>query len=101
MQRVEDIAYKRSGDKAYNNKFCHNDSFTCNMIYSNNNLQVIDWELSGYGDVFFSLAIIPFFNRFTKPQEKAWLKLYFGHYEEEQYMILQDMKFMNMVREVA
>lgn len=101
LHRVEEITQKRSDDKAYNNKFCHNDSFTCNMIYSNHNLQVIDWELSGIGDVFFDLAIIPFSNRFTADQEKDWLKLYFGYYEEEQYMILQDMKFMNMVREVV
>lgn len=101
LRRVEEITYKRSNDKAFNNKFCHNDSFTCNMIYTGKQLQIIDWELSGYGDVFFELAIIPFSNRFTEAQEKDWLRRYFGYYEEEQFIILQDMKWMCMVREIA
>ncbi|MDQ6422034.1 phosphotransferase [Paenibacillus sp. LHD-117] len=34
LHRVEKIAHERSNDKTYNNKFCHNDSFLCNMIYT-------------------------------------------------------------------
>ncbi|MBD2868605.1 phosphotransferase [Paenibacillus arenilitoris] len=101
LRLAEEIAHRRGGDKAYNGRFCHNDSFLCNMIYTGSDLQVIDWELSGRGDVFFDLAIIPFSSRFAEAEEKAWLKLYFGHYEDEQYAILQDMKMMNMLREVA
>jgi thiamine kinase-like enzyme len=101
LRRVESIAHQRSSDKMYTNKYCHNDAFACNMLYDGRMLRVIDWELSGYGDVFFDLAIIPFSGRFTEAQEKEWLQLYFGDYEEEQYLILQDMKFVNMVREAA
>lgn len=101
LNRVDKIAHKRSNDKEYNNKFCHNDSFLCNMIYTGQQLQIIDWELSGIGDVFFELTLIPFTNQFNETEEREWLKLYFGHVEEEAYHILQDMKFVSMVREVA
>lgn len=62
LDRVEKIAHRRSYDKVYNNKFCHNDSFLCNMIYSEGVLQLIDWELSGISDIFFELTLIPFTN---------------------------------------
>jgi thiamine kinase-like enzyme len=101
LQRVEKIAHKRSNDKEYNNKFCHNDSFLCNMIYTGDQLQIIDWELSGVGDVFFELTLIPVTNQFSETEEREWLKLYFGYFEEEAFRILQDMKFISMVREVA
>lgn len=101
LHRVEKIAHKRSYDKEYNSKFCHNDSFLCNMIYTGQQLQIIDWELSGVGDVFFELTLIPFTNQFSETDEREWLKLYFGYFEEETFHIFQDMKFVSMVREVA
>ncbi|MDQ0916213.1 thiamine kinase-like enzyme [Paenibacillus sp. V4I5] len=101
LHRVEKIAHKRSNDKENNNKFCHNDSFLCNMIYTGQQLQIIDWELSGVGDLFFELTLIPFTNQFSETDEREWLKLYFGYFEEEAFHIFQDMKFVSMVREVA
>ncbi|WP_426452569.1 phosphotransferase [Paenibacillus sp. S-38] len=102
LNRVEKIAHERSNDKKYNNKFCHNDSFLCNMIYTKNKqLQIIDWELSGMGDVFFELTLIPLTNQFSEKDEREWLKLYFGYFEEDTLHIFQDMKFVSMVREVA
>lgn len=102
LKRVEKIAHERSNDKKYNNKFCHNDSFLCNMIYTKNKqLQIIDWELSGMGDVFFELTLIPLTNQFSEKDEREWLKLYFGYFEEDTLHIFQDMKFVSMVREVA
>ncbi|WP_284239690.1 phosphotransferase [Paenibacillus glycanilyticus] len=101
LDRVEKIAYQRSNDKEYNNKFCHNDSFLCNMIYTGDKLQIIDWELSGIGDIFFELTLIPFTNQFSEAEEREWLKLYFGHFEEDTFRIFQSMKYVSMVREVA
>ncbi|MDQ0061592.1 thiamine kinase-like enzyme [Paenibacillus harenae] len=101
LHRVEEIMHWRSNDKEYNNKFCHNDTFLCNMIYTGQQLQIIDWELSGVGDVFFELALVPFTNQFSETDEREWLKLYFGYFEEEAFHILQDMKFVSMVREAA
>ncbi|MCA0755080.1 phosphotransferase [Paenibacillus sp. N4] len=101
--QMEQINYRRSLDKKYNQRFCHNDYYLCNLLWSppRKELYVLDWELCGVGDIFFDLAAIPFTNRFTVQQEKNWLQLYFGYYEEEQYAILQDMKYMNMLRECS
>lgn len=101
LHRVEEISHKRSSDKRYNHRFCHNDFFACNLIYTKPQLQIIDWELSGSGDVFFDLATIPFSSSMSTEQEKEWLALYFGFYEDELFMTLQDMKFMSMVRTCA
>lgn len=101
LNRIEKIAYQRSNDKAYNNKFCHNDSFLVNMIYTGDRLQIIDWELSGIGDVFFELTLIPLSNQFSEAEEREWLKLYLGYFEEEAFHTFQDMKYVSMVREVV
>lgn len=103
LNNMEKIAYRRSCDKTYTHKFCHNDYYLFNLIWSpqSQKLNVVDWELCGMGDAFFDLASIPFTNGFTQEQEILWLKSYFGFYEEEQYVILQDMKYMNMLRECA
>lgn len=101
LDRIEKIAHMRSNDKTYNNKFCHNDSFLCNMILTGEQLQIIDWELSGVGDIFFELTLIPFSNQFSEAEEREWLALYFGFAEEETFRIFQEMKFVAMVREVA
>lgn len=101
LNRIENIAHMRSNDKTYNNKFCHNDSFLCNMILTGEQLQIIDWELSGVGDIFFELTLIPFSNQFSEAEEREWLTLYFGFVEEETFRIFQEMKFVAMVREVA
>lgn len=101
LKKAEVIAQKRSDDKQFTGRFCHNDYFTVNMISSGPLLYIIDWEMSGSGDIFFDLATIPFSCRFSEEQEKEWLKLYFETYEEEQFQILQELKFMHMVRECA
>jgi thiamine kinase-like enzyme len=103
LNKMEQIAYRRSLDKTYSQRFCHNDYYPFNLIWSpsSKELYVVDWELCGVGDIFFDLAAIPFSNRFTEQQEKEWLQSYFGYYEEEQYAILQDMKYMNMLRECS
>ncbi|WP_334074582.1 choline/ethanolamine kinase family protein [Paenibacillus sp. A14] len=101
LNRIEKIAHMRSNDKTYNNKFCHNDSFLCNMIFTGEQLQIIDWELSGVGDIFFELTLIPFSNQFSEAEEREWLTLYFGLFEEDAFRIFLEMKFVAMVREVA
>jgi thiamine kinase-like enzyme len=101
LHKLELIAKKQSSNKRYTNKYCHNDFYLFNIILSpdNQKTHVLDWELSGIGDIFFDLATIPFTNRFDPSQDKAWLKAYFGYFERDQYEILQDMKFVNMLRE--
>lgn len=99
LERVEQIRADRS--RTAIETYCHNDYFTFNMIYDGQELKVIDWELSGYGDGFFDLATLSYSNKFSQEEEKFLLKSYFGFFEEEQLTTLHDMKFVCMVREAA
>ncbi|WP_019420499.1 phosphotransferase [Paenibacillus sp. OSY-SE] len=101
LNRMYDIERYRSQDRIYTRKYCHNDLFLVNTLYDGKNVYIIDWKLSGCGDVFFDLASIPFSVSFTHEEEKQWLASYFGDYDEEQSRILQDMKWLNMLREAA
>jgi thiamine kinase-like enzyme len=101
LNRVEQIAHERSYDKQFNGKFCHNDSFLCNMIYAGEELKVIDWELSGIGDVLFELTLIPISNQFGEAEDREWLSSYIGYDDDDLFRAYQDMKFVSMVREVA
>jgi thiamine kinase-like enzyme len=100
LKRMDAIAQRRSRDREFTRKYCHNDFYTFNIIHDHP-MVVVDWELSGYGDVFFDLATIPFSNGFDEAEDKLLLESYFGYFDEDQVQILYDMKFMNMLREVT
>jgi thiamine kinase-like enzyme len=101
LNKMDEIEKKRAQDRIYTKKFCHNDLHLFNMLFNDEKLTVIDWELSGYGDVFFDIASIALTNQFSIEEEKKFLSLYFGFYDEEQFIILQEMKYMNMIREIT
>ena len=102
LKDMERIELSRSKDKENINKYCHNDYHTgYNMILNDEKLTIIDWELSGIGDVFFDLATISSDNRFSMEEDIVLLKSYFGVFDKEQLIILNDMKFICMLREVA
>lgn len=102
LERMEKIELERSKDKENINKYCHNDYHTqYNMILNEEKLMVIDWELSGIGDVFFDLATISSDNRFNVEEDKILLENYFGAFHKEQLTTLNDMKFICMLREIA
>lgn len=46
LNKMEQIAYRRSLDKTYSQRICHNDYFLCNLIWSPpcKELYVVDWE---------------------------------------------------------
>lgn len=102
LERMEKIELQRSKDKENINKYCHNDYHTpYNMILNEEKLTIIDWELSGIGDVFFDLATISSDNRFSIEEDKILLESYFGVFDKEQLNTLNDMKFICMLREIA
>ncbi|MGL4571050.1 MAG: phosphotransferase [Clostridium sp.] len=102
LVRMNEIEIKRSEDKENINKYCHNDYHSgYNMLLNGEKLIVIDWELSGIGDTFFDLATISSDNRFTIKEDIVLLESYFGVFEEAQLKILNDMKFICMLREIA
>ncbi|MCL1823260.1 MAG: phosphotransferase family protein [Oscillospiraceae bacterium] len=101
LTKVEEIEKRWNKDRTTREAYCHNDYFTFNILSANKKLYVIDWEISGVGDIFFDLATITFSSAFSRAQEEHLLKCYFGKFEEEHYTALKDMQFMNMLREAT
>ena len=95
---MKEIAQQRSRAVS---KYCHNDVFTFNLLWDNGQLRAIDWELSGYGDVYFELAVVAYSNRYTSAEERQLLTTYFGEYDDEMSQILQSMRYVSLIREVA
>lgn len=71
---------------------CHNDLNASNIILSNDNLYLVDYEYSSMGDIFFDLATISWF--FTEDSRKNLLKFYFGEFNDEYYKKLLDYLFV-------
>lgn len=101
LKMTEKIRDLRNKDKANNHKYCHNDLLTLNLLYKEPKITVIDWEISGMGDPYMDLATLPYSNRFSEEKERFLLSSYFGYYEDEMLMILSNMKYIGMVREVV
>lgn len=101
LKKVDEIENRSSKYGAIITKYCHNDYYTFNIIKKDESLFVIDWELSGVGNIFFDLATISFSNAFSKEEDDILLKQYFGFIEDEHKTLLYDMKYMNMLREAT
>ncbi len=101
LKETEKIRDRRSLDKSNNQKYCHNDILSNNLLFDGSIITVIDWELSGVGDPYMDLASLPYSNHFKEEEEVFLLSEYFGYYEDEMLQNLKDMKYVGMVREVA
>lgn len=101
LRNIDSIEKKSAQNTQYYKKYCHNDFYTFNIVNSSSELYVIDWELSGQGDIFFDLATISFSNRFSEEEDGILLRSYFGYLEDEHRVHLYDMKYMNMLREIS
>jgi thiamine kinase-like enzyme len=101
LARLGDIERDADNDGEWRKGYCHNDFFTINTIYHDGVVRMIDWELSGVGDIFFDLVALPYTCNFSSTQEKLLLESYFGTPDDEVARILQDMKFVALVREAA
>lgn len=102
LKHMDEIELVRSKDKENINKYCHNDYHTVyNMLLNNEKLTIIDWELSGIGDIFFDLATISSDNNFGIKEDIILLESYFGIFNKEHLNTLNDMKFICMLKEVA
>ena len=100
--REVDVIHKRWENTAqYRKAYCHNDYYTYNILNANGKLYVIDWELSGEGDIFFDLATLSYSNAYTEALDTHLLQCYFGAVEDEYYAALRDMKYMNMLRDAT
>lgn len=100
-KNLPEIEKRYSQNQTYMERYCHNDFFTFNMIEQNDCIVVIDWELSGISSIFFDLSTISFSAMYNDEQDKFMLESYFGNYENEYKILLDDMKYMNMLRDVG
>ena len=81
--------------------YSHNDFFPFNLIQSTQGIRLIDWELSGYGDVLFDLSTLSFTALYSEAEDEVLLSSYFGIVEPELRAGLRDMKVMNMLRDIG
>ncbi|MFC8796857.1 phosphotransferase [Streptomyces griseoincarnatus] len=81
--------------------YCHNDFYRFNVIADDGRLTVLDWELSGVGNVYFDLATPAFHEAYTPAEDRVLIEAYFGEFDDQHAAALQDFKYLNMVREVA
>ncbi len=102
LKEVNAIEQARQNDPNYQKYYCHNDAFAHNMmVCDNGNIKIIDWELSGLGDIWFDLATVSFSCGFDHISDEIMLKSYFGSSDELKHKTLHDMKFVCMVREIG
>lgn len=59
------------------NCLCHNDPLHSNFL-SGENLRLIDWEYSAWGDPLFDLATLAYYHKFGPQQIDLLLSVYFG-----------------------
>ena len=100
LKEAYKIQKKREADTTNVAGYCHNDFLNNNLLFDNGKICLIDWELSGIGDIYMDLATLPYQYNFDKKMEKLLLESYFGYYDEEMSMQLWDMKYIGMVREM-
>ncbi|GGJ48575.1 phosphotransferase [Deinococcus roseus] len=101
LRRMEVIEKRRSRDHTFTKVYCHNNLHRCKIMKTPQGMRFLDWELSGVGDAFFDLATLSFSNRFSRQQDEDLLRLYFGCCTPDLVQALQDMKFLNMLREMG
>ena len=101
LKTLPAIEKRYSQNQFYTEKYCHNDFFTFNMIKQDDRIVVIDWELSGMSSIFFDLSTLSFSAMYNDEQDRFMLESYFGNYEDEYKVLLDDMKYMNMLRDAG
>lgn len=100
--KMKFIEMEREKDPIYMKQYCHNDVFNHNLIRnSEGNIKLIDWELSGIGDIWFDLATLSFSCGFNEAEEEIMLLSYFGIYDDHKRKTLKDIKFACMIREIG
>jgi thiamine kinase-like enzyme len=99
---LDAIERQRLNDPEYLKHYCHNDPFSHNMIVCRDGtIKIIDWELSGLGDIWYDLATVSFSCGFTAAADEALLISYFGGGDDQKHATLNNLKFVCMIREIG
>lgn len=78
---------------------CHNDLLPANLIWSDGQLWLIDWEYAGMGHPLFDLASVSANAGFTDIQEKALLEAYRGVIDGRELEEIRTFKLASALRE--
>lgn len=68
---------------SYMEGLCHNDLNPSNILLTDKNLYIVDYEFAARGDIFFDLATIAWL--LEDSSRKLLIKKYFGYYSEAYY----------------
>ena len=79
---------------SYMEGLCHNDLNPSNILLTDKNLYIVDYEFAARGDIFFDLATIAWL--LEDSSRKLLIKKYFGYYSEAYYDKLT--KYINVVK---
>ena len=102
LKKMDIIEKNRQKDPNYLKCYCHNDAFAHNIILCpDGNVKILDWELSGLGDIWFDLATLSFSCGFDQAADESMLNLYFANTDEQMMKTLFDIKFVCMIREIG
>lgn len=102
LAEMDLIEKERQKDPAFLKHYCHNDAFSHNIMVSpDGTFTLLDWELSGQGDLWFDLATMSFSGGFDKATDDLLLHSYFGGSDAAKHKTLHDIKFVCMIREIS
>jgi thiamine kinase-like enzyme len=79
--------------------FGHNDLLAANLIDDGERLWLIDWDYAGFNSPLFDLANLSSNNAFSREQDTALLRAYFGERATEQRRGFEAMKCASLLRE--
>jgi len=100
MRRVEQEQQK---DRSEWQRFCHNDLVAVNylLIEPERSIKVLDWEFSGWGDIYYDLATVVYTHDSIGPippeLEEVMLECYFSQVSNQHRSRLLGMKYMLML----
>jgi len=76
LGEMDAIQSRASAYTRYTERYCHNDAYPVfNMLENESGeLRLIDWELSGVGNLFFDLATVSFHNKYDGEMDRRLLE---------------------------
>ena len=102
LSKVDSIEQDRKKDPGFLQHYCHNDMLQHNIMNCHDgNLMLLDWELSGLGDIWFDIATVTFSSGLSSEEEDVLLTAYFGESNTRLRDKLEDMKYVCMIREIG
>ena len=102
LAKLDSIEKEQKKDPGFLQRYCHNDILQHNIMNcADGSIKLLDWELSGLGDIWFDIATISFSSGFNADEEEILLTAYFERSDSQLRRKLEDMKYVCMLREIS